>query len=88
MFDLRKRTYARLLLKIGVGLKGGETVFLDIPVDAFEFARIAAAEAYSLGAADVIVLWRDRITDRMRLEKLKNEEHLPLSATQMPEKPR
>lgn len=66
MFDLRKKTYARVILEKGVGLTPGQTLFLDIGVEQCEFARIITEEAFALGADDVVVIWRDAAIEGRR----------------------
>ena len=57
---------ARVLLKVGVELKEGQPVFIESPVEAYEFVSVLIPEAYSCGASDVHVLWLSDALDRER----------------------
>lgn len=52
-----KHQYAQIMVKIGLALKPGQPVFVDAPVEASEFVKILAEEAYRAGASDVCVFW-------------------------------
>ena len=62
-----KRRYARVLLRVGVDLKDGQSLFVDAPVGQEEFVALLAEEAYAMGCPDVGVLWRSDLTDAARL---------------------
>lgn len=57
--------YAKLLVRTGVNLKQGQRLNISAQVDAAEFARLCAEEAFAAGAADVTVKWEDDTIDRL-----------------------
>lgn len=59
------REYAKLLIRTGVNLKPGQRLNISTQVDAAEFARLCAQEAFAAGAADVTVKWEDDQIDRL-----------------------
>ena len=68
MFDIRKKSYAQVILQKGIALKAGQTLFMDIPVEQREFAQILTEEAYVLGAGNVVVIWRDVKVEALRVK--------------------
>lgn len=58
--------YARLVIGVGVNIQKGQTLNIGCPVECAFFARLLVAEAYSAGAGDVIVNWRDDVCSRER----------------------
>lgn len=63
-FDEQLRKYAHLIAKVGVNVDKGQTVVLQIAVDQAPLARLITQEAYSLGAAEVLVQWTDDFVQR------------------------
>lgn len=63
-----KRRYARVLLRVGVDLKAGQSLFVEAPVGQEEFVAILEEEARTMGCPDVGVLWRDDSADAARLK--------------------
>ena len=63
-----KRRYARVLLRVGVDLKDGQSLFVEAPVGQEEFIALLAEEAYAMGCPDVGTLWRDDSADAVRLK--------------------
>ena len=55
---------ARVLLEVGIEIKEGQPVFIETPVEAYEFISILVHEAYECGASDVFVLWLSDKTER------------------------
>lgn len=58
--------YAHLLIQVGIHLVPGKKLVIRCPVERADFARLCVDEAYSAGAADVIVVWRDDAVSRQR----------------------
>jgi len=57
--------YVKLLVNTGVGLKAGQKLVINCPVDLAYFGRLAMKEAYDAGAAEVLILWNDEISGRI-----------------------
>ncbi|MBP5242117.1 MAG: aminopeptidase [Clostridia bacterium] len=57
MNKLKARRYAKLLVKCGLNLKKGQTVFLTVSVDQVEFAKMVLEELYRAGAKRVVTEW-------------------------------
>ncbi|MDF2668343.1 MAG: peptidase aminopeptidase [Paenibacillus sp.] len=51
--------YAKLAVRVGVNLQQGQTLFVNAPIQAAELVRKIAAEAYEIGAKNVLVEWND-----------------------------
>lgn len=62
-----KRRYARVLLRVGVALKPGQSLLVEAPAGQEEFLALLAEEAYAMGCPDVAVLWRSDLVDAARL---------------------
>jgi aminopeptidase len=60
--------YARLALQIGVNVQPGQRVAINAFVEHAAFARIAAAEAYSMGARHVDVYYSDQRVRRAHIQ--------------------
>lgn len=67
-FDEKLRAYARLIASSGIHIKKGQDVVLRCPVECYSFARLLVEESYKEGAHDVIVIWDDALTERIRYE--------------------
>ena len=63
-FNENLKKYARLIAETGVNVQDNHTVVLQISVDQAPLARLITAEAYRLGAAEVIVQWSDETIQR------------------------
>lgn len=60
MFEREKlETYANLIVKKGVNVQPEQPVFITIPVEVADFARILTKSAYEAGASEVYVHWVD-----------------------------
>ena len=62
-----KRRYARVLLRVGLDLKDGQSLFVEAPAGQEEFAAILAEEAYKMGCPDVGILWKSDLVEAARL---------------------
>lgn len=58
--------YARLVIKIGIHVKKGQTVVISSPIECAEFARTAAEIAWQEGARDVVIHWKDELFQKIR----------------------
>ncbi len=68
IFEEKKLEYARLIVKAGVHVRKGQTVFIRCAVENYEFARLVTRCAYEEGAREVIVRYGDDKTARMRYD--------------------
>ena len=58
-FEEKLRNYARLAVRVGLGVKPGQRVLVQAPVDTAPLARLVVREAYAAGASFVDVRWDD-----------------------------
>lgn len=63
----RLEAYAQALLKTGVNLQKNQTLVISVDVENHEFVEIVTAEAYKLGAKEVVVNWRSTPISKLRL---------------------
>ncbi|WP_138420249.1 aminopeptidase [Aquibacillus sediminis] len=64
--------YAELAIKTGVHLQKGQGLIINAPIEAAEFVRIVAKQAYAAGAKNVHIEWND---DELTYLKMK---HAPM----------
>lgn len=57
MNKLKAKRYAKLLVKCGLNVKRGQTVFVTAAVDQAEFAAMVVEECYRAGAKRVVMEW-------------------------------
>lgn len=62
----KRREYARLLVRIGLNLRIGQTLVISSPVECAGFARMCAEEAYEAGGREVVMNWSDDALSRMK----------------------
>ncbi len=67
-FEERKEAYARLIVKAGVHVRSGQTVYVTCPIEAYEFGRLVVKYAYEEGAERVEIEYNDEVTSRMTLD--------------------
>ena len=60
--------YARLIVRTGANVQEGQEVILNVPVEAYEFARMLTEECYKAGAKEVIPMWTDTGVQRIHLQ--------------------
>lgn len=60
------RKYARLAVCSGINIQKGQKLVISAPIECADFVRLCTEEAYSAGAADVIINWYDDICSRQR----------------------
>lgn len=61
------KNYARLLVEKGIALQEGQPILINAEIINAPFVRVLVKEAYSLGAKEVIVNWRDGEITKARL---------------------
>ena len=62
----RLRSYAELLLKVGVNLQAGQKLLIRTSTEAVELTRMVTELAYKLGSPYVEVMWSDDSVTRSR----------------------
>ena len=67
------KKYAELAVDIGVAVKPGDTVYVQISVDQAQLARLIVAAAYQGGAAEVQVQWFDDVLKRLDMAHMADE---------------
>ncbi|WP_160977639.1 aminopeptidase [Deinococcus xianganensis] len=67
-FEEKLRNYARLAVRIGVGVKPGQRLLVQAPVETAALARLVVREAYAAGASFVDVRWDDDDVQLARFE--------------------
>ncbi|MFC4426802.1 aminopeptidase [Deinococcus navajonensis] len=67
-FEEKLRNYARLAVRVGLGVKEGQRVLVQAPVDTAVLARAVVREAYAAGASFVDVRWDDDDVQLARFE--------------------
>lgn len=66
MFEKRLRKYAELLVKTGINLKPNQLLVVRSPIECADFTRVVTEVAYANGAREVIVLWGDEKTNKIK----------------------
>ncbi|NVO87729.1 aminopeptidase [Lactobacillus rhamnosus] len=72
-FNESLKKYAELAVDIGVAVKPGDTVYVQISVDQAQLARLIVEAAYQRGAAEVQVQWFDDVLKRLDMAHMANE---------------
>lgn len=67
-FEEKLRNYARLAVRVGVGVKPGQRLLVQAPVETAALARLVVREAYAAGASFVDVRWDDDDVQLARFE--------------------
>ena len=71
--DLTEESFsalAEVAVSVGVALRAGQKLVISVPsLDGAPLVRSVVAKAYEVGALDVLVLWQDERSVRLRLEK-------------------
>lgn len=77
--DGRIDGYARLLVRKGLAVRGGQEVVIQSPVECADFARRVTRESYREGAGHVTLIWSDDAVLRLEYENvpLSYFEHTP-----------
>lgn len=74
-FDVCLERYAELVIRFGLSIREGQSLWINSNLDSAPFARLAARKAYEAGAAHVHMDWVDEASTRIRYE-LAPEESL------------
>lgn len=67
MYKKNLSKYADLAVKIGIGVKKGQTVIVKAPINTFDLTREVTKKCYEVGAKDVIVEYSDEEINHQRL---------------------
>ena len=59
------RKYARLLARVGLNVKKGQTVFISAGLDMPEFVTMTVEECYKAGASEVFVEWSHQPIEKL-----------------------
>ena len=58
--------YALLLIKTGINIQKDQTLVVSSPIECASFVRILSKIAYSEGAREVVINWRDEISSKIK----------------------
>jgi aminopeptidase len=72
-FAEKLERYAALAVQVGVNVQPGQTLYINAPLHAAPFVRLAARKAYEAGARHVYVEWNDEELTRIRYEMAPDE---------------
>ena len=67
-FEQKLQNYADLAVQVGLGLKGGQRLLVESPVETAALARAIVRSAYRAGASFADVRWDDDDVQRARFE--------------------
>lgn len=62
----KRQKYARLLIEVGLNVQKGQNLMISAPIECAEFARMCASAAYDVGCREVIMAWKDDLSDRLK----------------------
>ena len=65
--------YARLVVRVGVNLRKGQTLVVSSPIECADFARSIQKEAYEAGAREVVFRWNDEKSARVTYDLAPDE---------------
>lgn len=68
-FEQKLHNYAQLAVQTGVGLRPGQRLLIESPIEAAPLARALVAAAYDAGASFVDVRWDDDAVNLLRYQK-------------------
>lgn len=63
-----KEKYAELLIASSINLKKGQELCINAQIEAADFVRMVSRAAFKHGAKDVVVMWGDEQTARIRYD--------------------
>ena len=58
--------YALLLVKTGINIQKDQTLVINSPIECASFARILSRIAYTEGAREVVLNWRDELSSKIK----------------------
>lgn len=73
-FKENLRQYAKLIAALGVNVTPDRYVLLNCALEAAELGRMVEEECFLLGAKDVIMLWNDQRSARIRVDNASIEQ--------------
>ena len=78
-FSEKLKKYAELIVKVGVNVQKGQPVILYISITQQELAHLIVEEAYEAGASEVMIEWKDTVSEREFLKHASEErlENVP-----------
>lgn len=65
--------YAKVTIQVGLNLQKGQTLFVMAPLEAVDYVRTVAREAYAAGAKHVYVEWVDEQLDLIKYQQAPEE---------------
>ncbi|MGI5958657.1 MAG: aminopeptidase [Massiliimalia sp.] len=65
-FEENLKKYAALVIRSGVNLQKDQLLVIRAPIESAPFVRMLTKEAYTVGAKDVAVFWKDEQISKMR----------------------
>ena len=68
------KKYAKLLVKAGINVKKGQTVFVQAGLDQPDFVAMVVEECYKAGAREVFVEWSYQPTDKLNALYMTQED--------------
>ena len=71
--------YADVILQMGLAVKPGDRILMDLPLVMPEFGRLLVERAYQLGADNVEALWLDDTIRRARFEHGSDEAAIAIA---------
>lgn len=72
-FKQKLEKYAELIVKVGVNVQQGQSVFVMSSTEMVDLARLIASKAYDAGASNIHVDWTDEGLSRLKYEKAADE---------------
>lgn len=74
--DKQLASYSELVVKVGINLQKGQSLWINSPIECAEIARNIAKQAYLAGAYDVHIQWGDEKLGRLRIDNASLESLL------------
>lgn len=65
----KKKKYAELIIQFGLNLQQGQNLLIKAPIDAFDFVKLVAEEAYNAGVDQIFYQWRSDELDLLKYQK-------------------
>ena len=66
--------YARLLARVDINVKKGQTVFIEAGLDQPEFVTMVVEECYKAGASEVYVDWSHQPVQKLSSQYMSHED--------------
>lgn len=67
-FKTKLNEYAKLCVKVGINVQAGQPLVVNAPIEAVDFVRLVAKNAYEAGASEVHINWSDEVITRLKFE--------------------